>query len=71
MEDKTPGQAQPVFLEDAGLYVVPRPKVTIGNLATLENRLLRRPDKVYRIEVIILVNIWLLATLILGSRLVW
>ena len=47
--EKTPGQAQPVFFEDAGLHTGPRPKVTIGNLATLENRLLRRPDKVYSI----------------------
>ncbi|XP_019862274.1 PREDICTED: coiled-coil and C2 domain-containing protein 2A-like, partial [Amphimedon queenslandica] len=44
LETKTPDENPPVFDEDIGLYVGQRPKVSIGNLATMENRLLRRPD---------------------------
>ena len=45
-EQKTPSGEAPHFAEDEGLYVGERPKVGWTNQVLVENRLLKRKDKV-------------------------
>ena len=45
-EQKTPNAEPPHYLEDEGLYVGERPKVNWTNQVLVENRLLKREDKV-------------------------
>ena len=47
-EQKTPGSLPPRYLEEEGLYVGERPKVRWTNQVAVENRFLRRADKVGR-----------------------
>ena len=49
-EQKTPGGEPPRYAEDEGLYVGDRPKVNWTNQVVVENRLLKRRDKVGRME---------------------
>ena len=46
-EHKTPSGEPPHYAEDEGLYVGERPKVNWTNQVVVENRLLKRRDKVY------------------------
>ena len=46
-EQKTPSGEPPRYAEDEGLYVGERPKVNWTNQVVVENRLLKRRDKVY------------------------
>ena len=45
-EQKTPNAEPPHYLEDEGLYVGERSKVNWTNQVLVENRLLKREDKV-------------------------
>ena len=45
-EQKTPSGEPPRYAEDEGLYVGERPKVNWTNQVVVENRLLKRRDKV-------------------------
>jgi coiled-coil and C2 domain-containing protein 2A len=45
-EQKTPSGEAPRYAEDEGLYVGERPKVNWTNQVVVENRLLKRRDKV-------------------------
>ena len=46
-EHKTPSGEPPHYAEDEGLYVGERPKVNWTNQVVVENRLLKRRDKVH------------------------
>ena len=46
-EQKTPSGEPPHYAEDEGLYVGERPKVNWTNQVVVENRLLKRRDKVH------------------------
>ena len=46
-EQKTPSGEPPRYAEDEGLYVGERPKVNWTNQVVVENRLLKRRDKVH------------------------
>lgn len=48
-EQKTPSGEPPHYAEDEGLYVGERPKVNWTNQVVVENRLLKRRDKVREI----------------------
>ena len=45
-EQKTPDSGPPHYAEEEGLYVGERPHVLWTNQVAMENRLLRREDKV-------------------------
>ena len=51
-EQKTPDSGPPHYLEDEGLYVGERPHVLWTNQVAMENRLLRRKDKVRCTDII-------------------
>lgn len=46
MEQKTPGAKPPHYVEDEGLYVGVRPRINWTNQVAIENRFLKRKDKV-------------------------
>ncbi len=46
-EQKTPDSGPPHYAQDEGLYVGERPHVHWTNQVAMENRLLRREDKVH------------------------
>lgn len=72
-EQKTPSGEAPHYAEDEGLYVGERPRVNWTNQVVVENRLLKRRDKVREVNNValisrVLVGFLLMLNVLIGKR---